>query len=234
MVYCMADIHGNYEAYQDILKQIHFKDSDTLYVLGDVVDRGPDSIKLLFDMMMRPNVYPIIGNHEYIGLHCLRFLSKEITEESIQSLDEGILQGLLEWQEIGGQSTIDEFQHLSKEEKDEVLEYLEEFSLYEEVEVAGNKYVLVHAGLDHFHPERDLDDYELYEMAFSQVDYNKVYFEDKYLVTGHVPTRNILDNSKPDCIYKANHHIAIDCGSGYDGQLACICLDTWTEYYSKK
>ena len=45
MVYCMADIHGNYEAYQDILKQIHFKDSDTLYVLGDVVDRGPDSIK---------------------------------------------------------------------------------------------------------------------------------------------------------------------------------------------
>lgn len=234
MTYCMADIHGNYEAYQDILQQIQFREADTLYVLGDVIDRGQHSLKILFDMMLRSNVVPVIGNHEYMGLQCLRFLSREITEDSIVQLDEGIIQGLLEWQNVGGQATIDEFHKLSKEEKEDVLDYLEEFSLYEEVNVGDRQYILVHAGLGNFHPQRQLDDYKLYEMAFTAVHYDEIYYPDKILVTGHVPTRNIIDNPRPDYIYKANNHIAIDCGCGYGGQLGCICLDTGKEYYSSK
>ena len=51
--YCMSDIHGNYEGYQKLLEKIHFSDLDVLYVLGDVVDRGKASMKVLQDMMMR-------------------------------------------------------------------------------------------------------------------------------------------------------------------------------------
>lgn len=234
MIYCMADIHGNYNAYCDILKQIRFCDRDTLYVIGDVIDRGKDSIKVLKDMMMRPNVIPILGNHEYMAIHCLRFLMQEITMESISALDKGIVQGLLEWQNVGGQATIEEFHGLSMEEKEDVLDYLEEFELYEEITVKGIDYILVHAGLAHFDRSRPLEDYELYELLFTRPDYETVYYPDKYLVTGHIPTRIIDGCANPDHIYKVNHHLAIDCGSGYGGRLGCICLDTGEEFYSEK
>ena len=231
MIYCMADIHGNYEGYLEMLKKIRLKDSDTLYVLGDVVDRGKDSMKILQDMMLRYNVIPLLGNHEYMAVQCLSFLMKEITEDSLENLDEGILQGLLEWQRVGGQETIAEFQKLSGEEKADILEYLEEFSLFEEVEVDGTEYVLVHAGLDNFSPEKYLDEYSLHELIFHKPDYGKMYYADRYLVTGHTPTRLIEGNAKPDFIYKAHNHIAIDCGCGYDGRLGAICLDTGEEFY---
>jgi len=231
MVYCVADIHGNYEAYCRLLKEIKFSEADTLYVLGDVIDRGPSSMKLLQDMMMRPNVIPILGNHEYMAIHCLRFLMSEITEESIGSLDEGVIQGLLEWKNVGGQATMDEFHKLSQEEKQDIIDYLEEFELYAEVRVNGQDYVLVHAVLNNFAVEKDLDEYELHEMIFNSPDYDEIYYPDKYLVTGHLPTRNIMDNPKPDYIYRANNHIAIDCGCVFGGKIGAICLNTGKEFY---
>ena len=231
MVYCVADVHGDYDKYCKLLEKIVFSDADILYVLGDVIDRGSDSMKLLQDMMMRPNVIPILGNHEYMAIHCLKFLMSEITEESIGSLDEGVIQGLLEWQNVGGQSTIDEFHRLSWDEKQDIIDYLEEFELYSEVRVNRRDYVLVHAGLDNFAVEKDLDEYELHELIFSSPDYFRVYYPDKYLVTGHTPTRNILDNPKSDYIYMANNHIAIDCGCAFGGRLGAICLDTGEEFY---
>lgn len=64
--------------------------------------------------------------------------------------------------------------------------------------------------------------------------YDMVYFTDKYLVTGHLPTKAIQENSRPNKIFMKNNHIAIDCGSGYDGCIGCICLDTFEEFYSKE
>ena len=128
MIYCISDIHGNYKGYKKLLEKVNFNDKDTLYVLGDVIDRGRQSIKILQDMMLHPNIIPIIGNHEYMGIHCLKFLMQEIMEESISSLSEDIIRGLLEWQNVGGQVTMDEFHKLSKEEKQDIINYLEEFS----------------------------------------------------------------------------------------------------------
>lgn len=232
--YCISDIHGNYERYKAILQKINLKDRDTLYVIGDVIDRGRDSLKILKDMMMRVNVIPIIGNHEYMAISCLKFLMREITKEEIANLDKGIAEGLLEWQNVGGQTTIDEFHRLNDEEKEDIIDYLSEFTLYEEAEAGGNKFVLVHGGLENFDPDKSLDDYQLHEMIFKTPDYSKVYFEDKYLVTGHLPTAFIEENPNPNKIFMANNHIAIDCGCGMDmkdGCLCAICLDNFREYY---
>ena len=51
MRYIVADIHGCYQQYQMLLEKIQFSEKDELYVLGDVVDRGPEPIKVLQDMM---------------------------------------------------------------------------------------------------------------------------------------------------------------------------------------
>lgn len=232
--YCISDIHGDYDKYIKMLRKINFRDKDILYVLGDIVDRGNDSLKILQDMMMRINVYPIIGNHEYMAINCLKFLLKPITDEEIKNLDTNIIEGLTQWQDVGGQETIDEFHRLTAEEKEDIIDYLEEFSLYEEVTVKGRDFVLVHAGIDGFSPNKNMEDYSLHQIVFNCPDYSRVYFEDKFLVTGHLPTAYIKGNINPNRIYKANNHIAIDCGCSMglqDSKLGCICLDTLEEYY---
>ena len=62
--YVISDIHGQYKSYKRMLRAIQLQPEDTLYVLGDVIDRGPDGIKILNDMMKRENVIMFMGNHE--------------------------------------------------------------------------------------------------------------------------------------------------------------------------
>ena len=61
MIYVLSDLNGCFNAYNKMLDKIGFCDDDILYVLGDVVDYGRHSVKLLEDMMFRPNVYPILA-----------------------------------------------------------------------------------------------------------------------------------------------------------------------------
>ena len=229
--WCISDIHGEYEKYKALLEKIGFSGSDLLYVLGDVVDRGPEPMKILLDMMGRANVIPLIGNHEYMAIHCLRFLAKEVTEESVDEVDDDTIRGLLEWQSVGGEPTMADFHALSPSDREAVLDYLTEFSLYEEVRAGGRDFVLVHAGLANFDPGRPLSEYGFHEMIFRAPDYSRVYFEDRYLVTGHLPTRAIPDNDRPDRIYQKNRHIAIDCGCAIGGVLGAVCLETLEEVY---
>ena len=203
-----------------------------LYVNGDIVDRGRGGIKILQYMMMQPNIYPIIGNHEYALMQVLDFVTQEITDDAINMIDEKTLQNIIEYQNIGGQITLDKFHKLSKDEQRDIMDYLKEFSAYEEITVNGNNFIIIHAGFIHFAPEKKMDDYQLYELIFKAPNYERVYFEDTYLVTGHLPTRAI-HGAKPDEIYIANNHIAIDCASGYGGKVGCIRLDDFKCFYSK-
>ncbi len=243
MNYVMSDLHGDYGRYQSMLKLIDLRNDDQLYILGDVIDRGDGGIRILRDMMLRMNVFPILGNHEYMMARCAHFLLQEITEETIAKINADMLQGLTEWMNVGGSATIRELSRLSAEEREDVLDYVGEFALFEEVRAAEKKFVLVHAGLEHFDVSRRLDSYDVSELIFKAPFYERKYFEDKYLVTGHLPTRVIWaeeqgqlsgeqDKSQyKDDIFIKNNHIAIDCGCGYDGRLGCICLETFEEYY---
>ena len=56
MIYAVSDLHGCYEPYQKLLDRLCLRADDTLYVLGDVIDRGPDGFQILLDMASRPNV----------------------------------------------------------------------------------------------------------------------------------------------------------------------------------
>lgn len=232
--YIISDIHGQYEMFIDLLDQIALRDTDTLYVLGDVLDRGPHPIQTLIKLMEMPNAVCLVGNHELMALDSLKFMMQEITEESIKMLDAEMLNGSLVWAENnGGQTTIDEFRALERIEQYEVIEYLEDLLVYEELQVAGKDFVLVHAGLGGYYPGRDIEDYSLKELVWDRAEYDIQYFPDKYVVTGHTPTQYIKENSRPGFIYGKNNHIAIDCGSTIPGgRLAAICLDTGEEFYS--
>lgn len=231
--YVISDIHGQYDMFMELLDKIKLKESDTLYILGDILDRGPHPIETLRKLMQMPNAICIVGNHELMALKCLQFLMKEITDLSIEELDEEMLDNLMTWQYNGSKSTIDEFSKLDAEAKQDVIDFIKELLLYEEVSVGGKDYLLVHAGLGNYLPQKDLGDYSLYELLWMRADYDVPYFQGTYVITGHTPTQMIKDNSNPGFVFRRNNHIAIDCGASYPGgRLAAVCLDTGEEYYS--
>lgn len=231
--YVMGDIHGEYGAFMDLLEQIQLKETDTLYVLGDILDRGSHPIKVLLKLMEMPNVICLVGNHELMALECLEFLMKEITDVSIEEIDSATLNNLVTWQYNGSKTTIDEFRSLSREMQQEVLYFIKEFSIYEEVSVNGKDYLLVHGGLGNYWPGKDIDEYSLKELIWDRAEYDITYFEDVYVVTGHTPTQEIIGNPRPGYIYQKNNHIAMDCGCNRpDGRLAALCLDTGEEFYA--
>lgn len=231
--YVISDIHGQYDMFMELLDKIKLKGNDTLYVLGDILDRGPHPIKTLMKLMEMPNAICLVGNHEFMALECLEFLMKEITDKSLEELNAETLDNLVTWQLNGSQSTIDEFRKLDSESQKNVIDFIKDFLIYEEVSVNGKDYLLVHAGLGNYSSEKDIGDYSLHELIWERADYDVKYFEDTYVITGHTPTQTIEDNPHPGYIYQRNNHIAIDCGAHYPGgRLAALCLDTGEEYYS--
>ena len=228
----MSDIHGEYEKFMAMLEKIDLKDRDTLYVLGDVVDRGPHPIRTLLKMMEMPNVIPILGNHELMALTCLPFLREEITDDFLKRLDRDKIRSLKAWMMNGSHTTMEEFRHLDYETQDDVLDFMEDFMVYAEVAAGGKRFLLIHAGLGHFSPDKDLEDYALDDLVWDRADYSIRYFDDKEVVTGHTPTQNIEENPRPGYVYRANGHIAIDCGACFEGgRLAAVCLETGEEFY---
>lgn len=231
--YVMSDIHGQYDLFMELLDKIKLKETDTLYVLGDILDRGPHPIRTLKKLMEMPNAICLVGNHELMALECLEFLMKEITDTSIAELDQEMLDNLITWQYNGSKTTIDEFKELSAEGKQDVIDFIKEFLIYEEVTAGDKNYLLVHAGLGNYSPQKDIEDYSLHELIWVRADYDVKYFEDTFVITGHTPTQTIEGNPNPGFIYRRNNHIAIDCGAHYPGgRLAAICLETGEEFYS--
>ena len=81
--YVISDIHGQYDMFMELLDKIKLEGNDTLYVLGDILDRGPHPIKTIMKLMEMPNAICLVGNHEFMALECLEFLMKEITDKSL-------------------------------------------------------------------------------------------------------------------------------------------------------
>ena len=103
MHYVISDIHGCYNEYIKALKAVNFNDNDILYVLGDCIDRGYASVRVLQDMMSRPNVIPILGNYEYMAVKILEDLCIEITEENAESrIPAETVQAYTDWMFHGG------------------------------------------------------------------------------------------------------------------------------------
>ena len=233
MQYVMSDLHGCYEEYMQALEEIDFGSDDILYVNGDVLDRGSEPIRILRDMMMRDNVYPILGNHEFMALQVLRKLGVEITDETIADLKEEDLKSFRYWMNDGGETTVRQFCACSDEEREMILDYLEEFTLCEETEAGGRQYVIVHAGLEPFDPSREPQDYDLPECIFRSPDIEQMYYDDRIVVSGHTPTLAFPEPYKGKVIEK-NNHVLIDCGCVFGGSLAVYCLDTGEVTYVLK
>lgn len=230
MLYAMSDLHGEYQKYLAMLEKIKFSQEDTLYLLGDLVDRGPEPVKILQDIMQRPNVYPLLGNHEVMAVYILKQLLVEVTEETISQVDTYLMENIFIWQRNGGGVTLEQFQALPPRERRQLLEFMEGFGWYETVDVGERAFLLVHAGLGNYRPGKKLEEYSLEELTMVRPDYQTQYFPDDsiYVLSGHTPTKLLSGKWE---IYHSHNNIVLDCGAAIGGRLACLCLDTMEEFY---
>jgi serine/threonine protein phosphatase 1 len=60
----IGDIHGCYEELLQLLAKVQITEQDYLISLGDIVDRGVDSVKVYDFLKNRPNTIVLMGNHE--------------------------------------------------------------------------------------------------------------------------------------------------------------------------
>ena len=222
MTYVVSNLHGCYRKYKELLEKIRFKDTDIMYVLGDIVDYGDEPMELVADLSMRYNVYPIVGEHDYTAVRMLTGFDRMLKDGGTP--DGEYIAEMTEWANCGGKVTLDGYRALDDEMKEGVIDYLSDMTLYEEVEVGGKTFVLVHAGIADFDPDAELDDYLPEDFISTPADLNARYFDDKTLVVGHVATPE-------GKIVRGEGVIAIDCGAAFGGKLGCLCLETGEEFY---
>lgn len=229
MIYVISDLHGYpHEKFLALLDKAGFSKDDFLYILGDVVDRNGDGgVETLNWLMYQTNVQLILGNHEAMLLAC-SFVFDEITEDSIESLTAEKIDMLTRYQLDGGDITLKAMQKLPKETQQDILDYLRDCPLYETVNAGGKDFILVHAGLGNFDPNKQIEDYTTEELLWSWPELTDIYYKDKITVFGHTPTFSFGDEYEGKII-KTDTWIDIDVGAGFGREPVLVRLEDMRE-----
>lgn len=119
--FVVGDIQGCYEEFRELLSGMGFRErEDTLWLVGDLVNRGPQNLETMQYVMSLPSVLSVLGNHD------LHFLAVACGLQRAMKGD--TLDDLIESPQLG-----------------EVIDWLRRQPLIHADHGLG--YVLVHAGL---------------------------------------------------------------------------------------
>jgi len=237
-VFALSDLHGHYDIFLKMLDKIHFDSSDTLYILGDCNDRGTKAMEIYeFLNHHTDNIFLLKGNHEIMMRNYLQKNNWDCPDGRI-------------WKDNGGIRTMDLFdRYLQKQcccrsdflDRKEafrcwMIRYIDSLPSFIEVNVGGQAFVLIHAGIN---PELSL-----YEQDEEICAWIRDYFfmspglKGKTILFGHTPTCHLnMDGTFDvwhDPIYQDK--IGIDGGLGpyNNGQLNCVCLNDLSVTVIKK
>lgn len=184
MVYAIADLHGDYELWKAIKE--YLQPEDTLFVLGDSIDRGPDGIKILREALFHPQVTYLMGNHEEFMLRWGE--SGSVSNEAL-------------WRYNGGNPTIKAYNKLSEIERKMIYDKICSLPRCHIFRIKDKDIWLCHSGFNiedmlmgkniDMLWERDLTDswdYENLEDAFN------IHPEKMYIVHGHTPVDYLAES----------------------------------------
>lgn len=206
--FAVGDIHGCYDKLAKLLEIIPYQDDDVIVFLGDYIDRGSESRKVveyLIDFRQSREVDKTIflsGNHEKMLLDYLSGRNRELF--------------LLN----GGEATINQYL------KNGIIEipdkHLNFFETLKNIYISEN-YIFVHAGLmPGVAIENQREEDLLWirgDFIFSEFDFKKK------VIFGHTP----MKSHKP---FFDKYKIGIDTGAVYGGFLTAIELPLEKIYQS--
>ena len=194
--YICSDIHGQYDLYKSMLQAIDFSESDQLYILGDMIDRGPDGLQILQDAASRLNVTCLIGNHEYMMWN---YICRPLFLKDLNWLNPS----------NGGTQTLSAYKKLTAAEKSAVKKYLSQLYLQVEITVEGTIFLLSHSS---FLPGCGTIKWQANEVskadvflvvwnspwrAYEYASPTEYRADGRYHIIGHVPTPLIDNNYWP-------------------------------------
>lgn len=234
MNYVMSDLHGMFQEYREMLDKIHFLNDDSLYILGDICDRGPDTAKLYLDIISRNNVYCIRGNHEEMLLDALPenfgYL-RELKGKLVESVYDSEI-----WCACGGNETRLSLFGQDREVVEEIYSYIKQLPFYRNIKIGETEYTLVHAGIENFSLDKPMDSYAIEEFIWYSPEFDDTLWNDnnKILIVGHTPTFIFREDKQAKIYHGKGNIIDIDCGAVFredGGKLGCLCLETMEEFY---
>lgn len=210
MTYVISDLFGyDPERLEAAFDAAGLGDNDVCYVLGNVIDFGENSVELLRFLMDQANVELILGEHEKMLLDCAFVFDAlsggkpaEMTPERVARLNE--------WKENGGEDTIRAFAALDADERADMLDYLSEAPKYALVTDDNDRdWLLVHAGLGGFRPDKKMAEYTDDELLTAAPAPGETYYDGVTLVFGHTPTLDYGDEYEGE-IAETEGWLAID------------------------
>jgi len=235
-VYVTSDLHGYpIDTFRQFLTDSGFCENDTLYILGDVVDRGNDGVRYLWWAATTANVKLIMGNHEKMMMDC-EFALEHIKEDTLHLVDYEKRQLISHWISNGGTPTLSVISQLlaiASDRVKQVYDFLHTLPLYAELHVNGRDFVLVHGGLGDFSAERPLSDYLPFDLLWCRPSLNKRYFENKTVILGHTPTQ-YYGSQYSGRMLNTDTWLDIDTGAAYGGSPMLLRLDDMKEFYLSK
>lgn len=208
MRYAIGDIHGGVATFRALLAALNLCHDDRLILMGDYVDRGPDSKGVLDTIIglieSGYNVTPLLGNHEDMMLKAITDPSDNFSRAWFEHWGESFA--------VGAPNEVPE----------QYLNFLKSLPLI----VVEHDLVFVHAGLAFDAPD-PIADSEPYQMLWKErgtPDRRKL--GGRVVVTGHhiKSLRTIRRSLQSDRIYLDNGAFTNN-SPGY-GNLVAINLDT--------
>lgn len=214
--YVMSDIHGMAELLERMLRKISFSPEDTLYILGDMIDRGPDPAGVIELAASRENIVALKGNHEDMFAEWYEYTADK---------SEGYFYNT--YRILMSRAS-------TREKLPEYVRWMKKLPLYKKVKIKDTCYILAHASTQGVFELWKKKDMFLWE---SEVTGDGKSFPGYISIVGHVPAFILRGYPKePAAIWRRpdGKLLDIDCGAAFPehgGRLACLCLETGEEFY---
>ena len=228
MTYAISDIHGEYELFMRLLDKIGFSKRDTLYICGDIVEKGPQSIRLARCVSQMPNCKSIAGNHEYAFLKYYYSQARQFP--------------------VGSQALLKKLKDYFPEDGElldwQLIDWFESLPFY----IEEDEFICVHAGAPTDICGRILP---LKDAFPEQLVYDRVFKEPKVLPKegrcvffGHTPSVYLTGGESRILTYLREgargdrvtdySKIHLDVGTWITGTLGVFCIETCNATYISK
>ncbi len=146
--YVTSDAHGHVVALKEALEAAGVTEDDELYVLGDMIDRGPDPLGVISLVRSMPNAHVLMGNHEDLMLSAIEAVGDAHDGAfDLSEVDGYQFSVWMDWMNNGGSRTSTQLEQLAPADYADVLGWVRGLGFYACVEAGGRHYALTHAGI---------------------------------------------------------------------------------------
>ncbi|WP_253298876.1 metallophosphoesterase family protein [Paenibacillus barcinonensis] len=222
----ISDIHGCYDEFNALLEQVCYDPSqDELILLGDYVDRGPQSKQVIEQIMQLRQEHGIVvlkGNHDAM---MVKALQHDVQEYDLHWIRNGGLQTLASYLQVSYEPEQMDWQAYAQDKEwmrshySEHLHFLDKLPL--SYEIPG--YIFVHAGINpdeadwRSQSERDF-------IWIREPFYTRPTNLQEVVIFGHTPVMNLHDEHGV-WMDPRGDKIGIDGGCAYGAQLNLLQID---------